>query len=380
MKRNAIVRIVLWSIVLVVLLATLFILIYVPGAGHSMRNDPPVETVVPVPLPPVTSPNDGNAIVLSDGLNVRTTPSSMSPVAGMVAKGTQLQITRQELVDGIAWGYSPTPVSGWVVMEYVQLLEPIAEDKTVIDAPAEQKAESQGNGVSLDAANIRHMEIEWTAGNILIQAEDIPQIYIREETTAAEYEPMVWNVRDGKVSIQYSKNTDHAFGMGLHFGEHSKDLIIQVPLDWQCDSLEIDAASASLKAKDLTIREMEFDGASGICVFENCIVDKLDVDTASGDVQFQGALNQMDCDSASANIVLELSNVPKRLDLDTASGDLNVVLPPDAGFTVKMDTMSGDFSSDFETTLRNDSHIAGNGRCIIDVDAMSGSVNIRKGQ
>ena len=55
-----------------------------------------------------------------------------------------------------------------------------------------------------------------------------------------------------------------------------------------------------------------------------------------------------------------------------------MVLPEDAGFTVKLDTMSGDFESDFDTTLRNDSYVAGNGRCRIDVDAMSGDVTIRK--
>lgn len=463
MKRNALFRITLWSTVLLLLLAILFVLFFAPRSDRRLRDVTPAETMIPVPLPRVISDEDANAIVtdsqnvysapdadadvvafaerstllqilrteeigsrqwgyigsptlgwidmnyvemlepvveetaaatevpsspdesnrdavvLSEALNVRSMPSMTSPVAGHVNKGDHLLITRQETVDGISWGYTPAPVSGWVVMKYVELLEPLAENKIVIDLPAPQKAEIQGNGVSLDAANIQKMEIEWAAGAITIQPEDIPQIYIREETADAEYEQMVWTVRDGKVSIQYSKNTDHAFGMGLLTGTHSKDLIIQVPLDWQCDSLEIDAASASLMVKELTIREMEFDGASGTCVFENCTLEKLDVDTASGDVSFRGSLGSLDCDAASANILLELSNVPRSLDLDTASGDLNVTLPADAGFTVTMDSLSGDFESDFDTTQRNGSYVAGNGRCRIDVDAMSGDVTVRKG-
>ena len=39
MKRNAIVRIILWSIVLLVLLALFFTLLYVPGAGRQVRDD-----------------------------------------------------------------------------------------------------------------------------------------------------------------------------------------------------------------------------------------------------------------------------------------------------------------------------------------------------
>jgi len=364
-----------------------------------MRENPIEETMIPVPL--VTSPSESrteeaslavpqasapvntdqyNAVVTSDGLNVRSMPSSMAPVAGMVEKGDHLLIAKQEVVDEIAWGYTPAPVNGWVVMEYVELLEQTDVEITTMETTASPEGEITGYGVALDAASIREMEIEWAAGSIVIQPMEITEIRISEQGVDQDKEPMVWNVRNGQLNIQYSKNTDHSFGMGLLLGEHSKDLVIQVPREWQCDSLEIDAASASLEVNDLTIREMEFDGASGTCVFSNCTVEALELDTASGDVRFTGTLTQMDCDAASANIFLELSNVPKRLDLDTASGDLDVVLPENAGFSVTMDTMSGEFSSDFETTNRNGKYIAGDGHCSIDVDAMSGNVNIRKGQ
>ncbi len=390
MKRNAIIRIILWGVALVVLLAIFFGLIYVPGAGRRIQNNAPVttptEALIPVQETMIAAPQTSapvdisqyNAVVLSDGLNVRTMPSTEAPVAGMVEKGTSLQITRQELVNGISWGYTPAPVNGWVVMEYVELLEPIAENKTVIDVPVQQEQDVQRHGVTLDAASIRDMEIEWAAGSIIIRPTDIQQIYIHEDTTAKNYEQMVWKVREGKVSIQFAENMKISLGAGLNWGDFSKDLIIEVPADWKCDSLEVDAAIASLEVSNLTIREMEFDGASGTCFFDNCTVEKLDVNTASGDVRFAGCLQQLDCDAASANIRLELNNVPRSMDLDTASGDLDVTLPEDAGFTVTMDALSSDFTSDFETTSRNGSYVAGNGRCRIDVDAMSGDVIIRK--
>ena len=40
--------------------------------------------------------------------------------------------------------------------------------------------------------------------------------------------------------------------------------------------------------------------------------------------------------------------------------------------------MSGNFDSDFTTTQRNGNYVAGDGRCHIEVDAMSGDVTIRK--
>ena len=320
-----------------------------------------------------------NAVVTSDALNVRTMPSTTSPVAGHVNKGDQLLITKQETVNEITWGYTPVPVNGWVMMKYVELTEPVDVDISTMETTASPEEEVTGYGVALDAGSIREMEIEWAAGSIKIHPMEITEIRITEEGKRQKQEPMVWNVREGKLSIQYSKNTDHAFGMGLVLDkEDSKNLIIEVPFGWQCDSLEIDAASASLEVRELTIREMEFDGASGTCVFDNCTVETLDVDTASGDVRFQGSLQQLECDSASADIVLELTNVPRSIELDTASGDLDLVLPADAGFTVTLDALSCDFESDFDTTQRNGSYVAGNGRCRIEVDAMSGDLSIRK--
>jgi len=379
MKRNAIVRIVLWSIVLVVLLAILFTVMYVPGSLRHVRRETIVETASPATL--VTQPVTDSAYntVATDNLNIRTMPSADAPTAGMVEKGEHLLITKQENVNGILWGYTPAPVNGWVQMAYVELLESTDTEITGMETTASQEPEVQGYGVALDAASIRDIKIEWAAGSIVVQPADITEIRITEEGLTQSEQPMVWKVREGTLAIQYSKNANHDFGIGLLQGKEGKNLIIQVPINWTCNSLEVDAASASLEVNDLTVRKMEFDGASGTCMFNNCTFEELDLDTASGDVVFKGSLNQMDCDAASAHIFLELSNTPRSLDLDTASGDLEVVLPEDAGFTVTMDTMSGDFESDFTTTKRNGSYVAGNGRCRIDVDAMSGSVYIRKG-
>jgi len=320
MKRNAIIRIVLWSITLLVLLSILFTVLFAPGRGRWLMGEKIAEaTAVPV------------------------------PATEQIVKETVYEEPLQA---------APA--------------EPAAET-----VPAE--AGGLTNAISLSPAEIQHMEIEWASGSIVIQPKDIDVIRIAENGLTEKSEPMVWNLRNGKLSIQYSKHTEHAFGMGLLRGEHSKDLIIQVPRDWQCASLEIDAAAATLEVNDLTIREMEFDGASGTCIFHNCTAEKLDLDTASGDVLFKGSLTQLDCDAASANIILELTNVPSRMELDTASGDLDVVLPSHAGFTVNMETLSGKFESDFDTFRRGDSYVTGNGSCRIDVDAMSGNVRIRQG-
>ena len=51
----------------------------------------------------------------------------------------------------------------------------------------------------------------------------------------------------------------------------------------------------------------------------------------------------------------------------------------DAGFCLMLDTLSDRFSSEFEdVTVQNGQYVRGNGACKITVNAMSGSVMIRK--
>ena len=180
---------------------------------------------------------------------------------------------------------------------------------------------SEGRNV-FSAIEVREIEIEWVAGDILIQPHDTDTITVKE---------------DGNFDAKYA-----------------------------------------MEVNDLTIREVDFDGASGTCEFENCIVDEIDIDTASGDVRFIGELNILDCDAASASVFAVLNNTPSRLDMDSMSGDLDITLPTDAGFALSMDALNGDFTSDFETILKNGNYVCGDGHCRINVDCMSGDVIIRK--
>ena len=51
------------------------------------------------------------------------------------------------------------------------------------------------------------------------------------------------------------------------------------------------------------------------------------VDTASGNIYFEGTLNALDCDAASASCEIVVNNVPEYIEMEMASGDLNLTLP-----------------------------------------------------
>lgn len=376
MKRNAIFRIILWSTV-IALLTTAMVGV---GLGISFnRRRPVAEEALAVTTPPEASiaPYDANATVIANGLNVRKMPTKDGAVVGMLKKGDALRVTRVESVSGMEWAYVTEPVTGWVVLQYLKLGDSTSVEETVYPDPDVDLSDGRD---TFPASSIRELEIEWASGDILIQPHDTDQIIVKEDGVTEEKYAMVLRWEEDTLEIRYC-NEILGRGFGISFGkELNKDLTIYVPRDWICDSLDIDAASATVEVNDLTIREVDFDGASGTCEFENCTVEEIDIDTASGDIRFIGSLNMLNCDAASASVYAVLTNVPRRLSMDMMSGNLELTLPKEAGFTLHMDAMSGDFSSQFQTKMVNGNQVTGDGACRINISALSGDVSIHKGE
>ena len=359
MKSNAIVRIVIWSVVILVLLAVL-----IAGLGNNLFTMFHGSTDVAASESPSgqsDTPIAERSVSVVSQTSVYTMPNTQSASVGALNVGDNVVIDRSEEVGGGSWIHITSPVDGWVNAECLKL----------------NGVNQTGSVGSADPAAIREIKIEWISGSVTVEPGDVQEITFLESGNGTDKYEMVWKQSGDELVIQYSKDSSIA-GFGLHFGDGSKDLTVTVPRGWVCDSLELDTASTDLTVRDMIIREMEIDSASGTAKFENCTVSSLDVDTASGDVTFTGSLSELDFEAASASFTGVLENVPDKVKMDSMSGGLTLTLPEDAGFTVSLDAMSSDFSSDFPTVKKNKSYVCGDGHCKIDVDAMSGDVSILK--
>ena len=366
MKSNAIVRIVIWSVVILVLLAVL-----IAGLGNNLFTmfHGSTDTVYhstdvaasESPSGQSDTPIAERSVSVVSQTSVYTMPNTQSASVGALNVGDNVVIDRSEEVGGDSWIHITSPVDGWVNAECLKL----------------NGVNQTGSVGSADPAAIREIKIDWISGSVTVEPGDVQEITFLESGNGTDKYEMVWKQSGDELVIQYSKDSSIA-GFGLHFGDGSKDLTVTVPRGWVCDSLELDTASTDLTVHDMIIREMEIDSASGTAKFENCTVSSLDVDTASGDVTFSGSLNELDFEAASASFTGVLENVPNLIKMDSMSGGLTLTLPEDAGFTVSLDAMSSDFSSDFPTVKKNKSYVCGDGHCKIDVDAMSGDVSILK--
>ncbi len=375
MKTNAVIRIVLWSIVIVVLVGILLwatgitpVRYRVEEAEASEAPQPVItEGITPFPVDPK------NTYVVLETMNVRSAPTLSAEAIGVLEEGTEVTLTRMEEIAGKRWGYTTEPVQGWVAMDFIQ------SQSAPQQAPAAPVIEGPGTGYSAYPENLREISIEWALGDIFIQTADVEKLEVREVNQHQDKvgDMVVNSLSPNKLVIRYSESATWNMGLQLD-GSLGKDLYITIPADFVLRSLNVNAASAALTVQNAAIQEVDFDGASGTCEFVNCDLDELDIDTASGDITFSGWLNELDCDAASASVRAVFENTPQRIDMDSMSGDLDITLPENAGFTVTMDSMSTDLTTDVRCTYKNGSYLYGDGACRITMDAISGDVYVRK--
>lgn len=239
----------------------------------------------------------------------------------------------------------------------------------------QSNSEYTAGSVGNISADIRNLDIEWAAGAVEISTADVDTISF-SEAVSGKTEEMHYKVEGDTLKILYGRSD---LKLNL-FSFANKDLFITVPRNWSASNLKIDAASAKLTITDFNANSAEIETASGETVFKNCNIGHLEVDTASGDVNYYGTLTELDCDGASADITAVLTNTPLSISLDSASGDLDLTLPSDSGFTARMDSMSGEFESEFETSYNGKYYRYGDGACEIEAECASGDIRIHKGQ
>ena len=356
MKRNAINRIIIWCLVLVILLGLLLLGLNWRGGLFGITGIEATEAH------DIGNSSSISATVIKDSWLLNS-PVPDAQQKSHLSSGTTVHVTRQELINGSQWAYVVSPDSGWIAAENLRLEDSVSGDSFW-----------RIDGAAQFSADIQEIEIDWVSGSIRLLPANVSSIQVSESGKDTSKYPMICKQDGQTLKIEYCTSTTFGDLKNLKF---SKDLTILVPMDWNGRAVKVDAASAKLSVQDLTIGEVEIDTASGACQFDSCTVDTLDIDTASGDIYFEGSLNRLDCDSASAGVQAVLDNVPYEIDIDTASGGLELFLPEDAGFSVKMDTMSGKFDSTLTYTTKNGRYVRGNGACSIDMSSMSGSVTIR---
>ena len=222
-----------------------------------------------------------------------------------------------------------------------------------------------GSG-AVQAYGIKEIEINWTAGNVRIEAAEGREITMEEQGAETARDEMRYLLRDGKLIIQYS-----APRRGFDFwraGE--KQLVVKVPQTLVAVGLEkftvnagsawvyvdgvgaqdtkISFVSGHVELADMQCGVLSLDGVSGAVSGMELYADTLGVDTVSGGVTLGGVFGQVAFDGVSGGMELDCNiRCPDSIVAESVSGDLLLRLPENQGFTVRHDSVSGNFQCEF---------------------------------
>jgi len=87
---------------------------------------------------------------------------------------------------------------------------------------------------------------------------------------------------------------------------------------------------------------------------------------------------EIEVEGVSGDFSMELLPGAEKVEIEMISGDINLYVPEDLGFTMETESVSGDTNVSVSVTNRGDTMIAGDGSCKINLETVSGEMNIRK--
>ena len=285
------------------------------------------------------------------------------------------------------------------------------------------------------SAPVEKLNVDWTEGFVNIVYHEGSGILISETSPNAlkEDDRLRWWLDGKTLRIHYAKS-----GVRLSLSSLQKTLTVSLPEGTALLSADLSTTSADMKienpvseeiilsstsgnitastvAKTLTgnstsgsIYLSQSHGADSVILSSTsgdiyCTLDyavKISADSTSGSIGLNlatgaetirthstsggvgidaASVKDADLSSTSGNVIVQLAAL-ESLKIDTTSGAVTAKLPEDPGFTCKVSTASGSFSSDIGLAKNGDTYSCGDGSARISVDTTSGNVLIGKAE
>lgn len=230
---------------------------------------------------------------------------------------------------------------------------------------------------SVTAAGVKKLEIEWVSGHITVQPGDGNEICFSETDGIPEAKRMVWKQTGDTLTLRYSESKASFSLIGLNMLP-VKDLLVTVPRNWDCRELSIDSVSARIEVSSINAQTIELDNVSGRCSFTDCAAEEFRAETVSGEVEWNGAVQELQFGTVSADCIAAVPGTPQEIEMDSVSGDLRLSLPEISGFAASLDSTSGRPSISFPVTSAHKIYIYGDSSCDISMSSVSGNLIIDK--
>ena len=265
-------------------------------------------------------------------------------------------------------------------------------------------------------APVDKLDIEWVNGPVEVLPWEGNYVNVTEYSAPdlEEGQRLEMTVTDGgTMRIRWTR--DKRFWKGLLL---SKQLLVQVPAGMGLEKLKVSNVSGSvrldgLRGEDFNISTtsgriwvaglqgegVKATSVSGDIHAESVQAESLRLGTTSGRIEALGfgaedaRMNSVsggvdaygngesiEVKTVSGSAALQTERLPERVRMETVSGRIRLVLPPEAGFSAKYETMSGSFATAYpvsgDLSGKSGKVVHGSGDMEVHLHTLSGKIEI----
>ncbi len=277
--------------------------------------------------------------------------------------------------------------------------------------------------------------VDWTSGQVNIEYHDGKDVMISETTNRplSEDDTMRWWLDGGTLRIRYARP---GFRISVNL---EKELTVSLPAGIVLKSADLGTTSGDLNIPSLAADEIRLDSTSGsidagiaaqkltasstsgsVRILQDGDIDTVTLNSTSGSIAcaVDGSVKSVLADSTSGSIGLTVSGTAgdvkltstsgsiypnlsdtekaefgstsgsvdgsvtafRELKISTTSGNVSVNLPAEPGFTCKVSTSGGSFSSSLALTKDGNAYTCGDGSASCSIGTTSGDIRIGKAE
>ena len=256
---------------------------------------------------------------------------------------------------------------------------------------------------------VKNLDISWTAGKVTVVYHAGNTVTLEESAKRelSQDEQLQWWMDGDTLRVQFTKP-------GLHLNMPSKELTVTLPEGMELAQAAIHTTSGDIETSALKAELLVLDSTSGhIAVTaeaKNAEINATSgdqlvrlsgeaeivrINSTSGDIDaevekaviFESAstsgsvrMKAAECREAKANstsgkIDVSLGKLEK-LNIGATAGDVTARLPEDPGFTAKVSTTAGKFTSDIALAKDGDKYVCGDGSAQVEIGTTAGDVRL----
>ena len=210
-------------------------------------------------------------------------------------------------------------------------------------------------------ASITNVEVNWVVGNITILAGDHVSLKEYSAETVADQDRIEYTLNGTALVINEYPSTD-VFSLGSANSDRvKKDLVLTLPGGLSELRLNIVVGNVTTE-EGISAGKIELNGVSSQISLANLEVKEFEINVVD------------------AAITLDYAAAPEEIDVESVGGSVSITLPEGSGFTAEIESVSGKLTTAEGTARGNGILTSGNGAVSIEIQTVSGEVEVTVGK